>query len=152
MKPVNGSAFKFERKLALKVVGLDGTLTIGVSRSVNLGLSPLEAAWAACSFSADLELDGGDRIFSVIESTFRDEGEAIHLVNESKALRVNFRGLTLCGIDKRHHAELLELLKEMRGVELRHTRDLFGFLRNDGSDVPEVFELPFPDVIEDDAE
>lgn len=72
--------------------------------------------------------------------------EDVRLVMTHTGLTLDFCHNSIDNIHKDERDRLHALLLELRGVKYRYTADMFGFLRKDGSDVPQIFDLAFPVV------
>lgn len=78
------------------------------------------------------------------------DSEHMRLVMTHTGVTLNFGHNDIDNIHSVERDRLHALLKELRGVIYKYTPDLFGFLRKDGSDVPQVYSLAFPSGIEED--
>jgi hypothetical protein len=157
------SAYKFQQERTFAMRDPDYTLRVAIIRDSyksDFKIPPFHA-----TSSVNLYLQRKDKnkergvstvaSFGWYHSTFyieemRGEIPVLHLVKQNVDLRLSLpNGIEIQDIKASERDAILALLKELRGLKIRYTADLFGFLRKDGSDKPQDIELPFPELVAD---
>lgn len=74
-----------------------------------------------------------------------DDGKTdVHLVMTHTGCRVNIENIDFENLASSERDRLHAFFSELRGVRYSYVQDMFGFVKKDGTDRKQVFEIPFP--------